>query len=94
MLRFVEVLGGVLVLGRVATTNVAASEAQTQVDPCIASFDTVLTHMFIGFSYLDLIKVGAFFRHRFPPDLADECFAAQPFQSVQHGTAKMSSPQG
>jgi hypothetical protein len=79
MLRFVEMLGRVLVLGRVATANVPASEAQTQVNPSIAGFGTILTHMFIGFSYLDLIKVGAFFWHRYPPDLANECFAGAAF---------------
>jgi hypothetical protein len=65
MLRFVEMLGRMLVLGRVAAANVSASEAQTQVNPRIAGFGTVLTHMFIGFSDLDLIKVGAILWHRF-----------------------------
>jgi hypothetical protein len=65
MERFVEVLGGVLVLGRIATADVSTGEAKTQVDPRIASLGTVFTHMLVGFSDFDLIKVGAFFRHRF-----------------------------
>lgn len=65
MLRFVEMLSRMLVLGRVATANVSASEAKTQVDPRITRLGTVLTHMFIGFSDFDLIKVGAIFWHRF-----------------------------
>jgi hypothetical protein len=62
---FVEVLGGVLVLGRIAAANVAATEAQAQVNPGIARFHTVLAHMLIGFLDFDLIQVGAFCRHRF-----------------------------
>jgi hypothetical protein len=91
MLRFVKMLSGVLVLGRVATTNVSASEAQTQVNPRIAGLGAVLTHMFIGFSYLDLIKVRAFFWHRYPPDLADECFAGVAFPVPPAWTSKCES---
>jgi len=65
MLGFVKMLGSVLVLGRIATTDVPTNEAQTQVNPRIAGLHAVLTHMFIGFSHFDLIKMGAFFRHRF-----------------------------
>jgi hypothetical protein len=65
MLRFVKVLGGMLVLGRVAAANMPARQAQTQVYPRIAGLGTVLTHMFIRFSDLDLIKMGACFWHRF-----------------------------
>jgi hypothetical protein len=64
MLRFVEMLGRVLVLGRVAAANVPATETQTQVNPRIASLRALLTHVFTGFSDFDLIKVGAFFCHR------------------------------
>jgi hypothetical protein len=65
MLRFVEMFGRMLVLGRVATANVPASEAKTQVNPRVAGLGTVLTHMFVGFSYFNLIKVRAIFWHRF-----------------------------
>src|ERR1035438_6032287 len=65
MLGFVKMLGRVLILGRVATAHVTANEAHTQVDPCIAGLHAVLTHMFVGFFYFDLIKMGAFFGHRF-----------------------------
>ena len=60
-----EMFRSVLVLGRVATTYMSANEAQTQVDPRVASFNTVLTHMLVGFSELDLVKVRALFRHQF-----------------------------
>jgi len=63
--RLVKMLGGVLVLRRVATTDTPADEAHTQVDPRVASPNAVLTNMLVGFSYFDLIEVGTFFWHRF-----------------------------
>src|ERR1700687_4034223 len=65
MLCLVEMPGGVLVLGRVAAAHMPARETQTQMHPRIASLDTFLTHMFIRFPYLDLIKMRTFLRHRF-----------------------------
>jgi hypothetical protein len=65
MLRFMEMLGRVLVLGRVATTNVPTNEAKTQVNPRITGFGTFLADAFFGFFEFDLIKVGAFFWHQF-----------------------------
>jgi hypothetical protein len=65
MLRFVEMLGRVLVLGRVATTNLPTNEAKTQVNPRITGFDTFLADAFFGFFDFDLIKVGTFFWHQF-----------------------------
>src|SRR5208282_1661100 len=65
--RVVKVLGGMLVLGRVATGRMSADEAHTQVNPRIAGLNAVFTHMLVGLSYFDLIKVSAFFRHRFLP---------------------------
>src|SRR5216684_6270648 len=62
---FVKVFGGVLVLGRVATTDIAADEAHAQMDPGIAELHAILTNMLVRFSYFDLIKVGTFFCHRF-----------------------------
>jgi hypothetical protein len=82
MLRFVEMLGRMLILGRVATANVPAGEAKTEVDPRVARFGTVLTHMFIGFSDFDLIKVGAIFWHRFLLGLLMNCLAGARFQSL------------
>jgi hypothetical protein len=38
-----EVLGGVLVLGRITTANVSTGETQAQVHPGITGFQTVLT---------------------------------------------------
>ena len=65
MRRFVKVFGGVLVLGRVAATDIAADKAHAQVDPGIAGLHALLTNMLVRFSYFDLIEVGTFFWHRF-----------------------------
>jgi hypothetical protein len=65
MCCFVKVFGGMFVLGRVATANIAADEAHAQMDPGIAQLHAILTNMFVRFSYFDLIKVGTFFCHRF-----------------------------
>jgi hypothetical protein len=65
VLRFVEVFGGVLVLGRIATAHMSTSETQAQVNPGIARLNTVFAHMLVrGFDF-DLVQVRAFFRHRF-----------------------------
>ena len=65
MLGFVEMLGGVLVLGRVATSYMSTAEAQAQVDPCVSRLNAFFTDMLIGFCDFDLVQVGACFRHRF-----------------------------
>jgi hypothetical protein len=62
---FVKVFGGVLILGRVAATDIAADEAHAQMDPGIAELNAVLTNMFVRFSDFDLIKVSTLLRHRF-----------------------------
>ena len=58
-------LGGVLVLGRVATAHMSTSEAQAQVNPPVARLNAVLADMRVGVLDFDLVQVGACFRHRF-----------------------------
>jgi hypothetical protein len=65
MFGVVKVLGSMLVLGRVATGRMSADQAHTQVNPRIARLNAVFTHMLVGLSYFDLVKVSAFFGHRF-----------------------------
>jgi hypothetical protein len=65
VLRFVEMLGGMLVLGRIAAAHVPTSETQAQVNPRIAGLNTVFAHMLFRFSDLDLIKMGTGFWHWF-----------------------------
>lgn len=59
MFRGVEMLGGVLVFGGVAAANVAASEAETQVDPGIAHFEALFAAFGFWFYIFDLIEMGA-----------------------------------
>jgi len=59
----VEVFGGVPVLGRIAAADVAAGEAEAEVDPPIAAFDTVRTSLFIRMRDLDLIEMPADIGH-------------------------------
>jgi hypothetical protein len=42
MLSLVKMLGGMLVLGRVTTANVAATQAFAEMDPAIAHFKAFL----------------------------------------------------
>jgi hypothetical protein len=60
----VKVLRGVLVFGRIATPHVSANQAHTQMDPGIAELDALLAYMSLRFSYLDLVKMRAYFRHK------------------------------
>jgi hypothetical protein len=63
VLGVVKVLGGVLILGRVATGRMSADQAHAQVDPGVACLDAVFAHMLVRLSYFDLVKVSAFFCH-------------------------------
>jgi hypothetical protein len=65
MFRFVKVLGRVLILGRIATADIAANHTHAQMNPSIAHLNAVLTHMLVRLSYFDLVEMGALFRHRF-----------------------------
>lgn len=65
MLRFVKVLGGVFIFGRVAAGSVSADEAHSQMNPRVTRLDAVLANMFFAFSDLDLVHVSAFLRHQF-----------------------------
>ena len=48
MLGRVKVLSCVLVLRRIAATNVPALETQAQMHPCISCFDTIFADMLVG----------------------------------------------
>ena len=69
MLGAVEVLGGVLVFRAVAAAYVAATEAQTQVNPRISRFQAFLTALSAGLNLVNFFYMGAGGRHMesFPP---------------------------
>src|SRR5918998_803830 len=59
VLRGVEVLGSVLVLGRFATSHVAADEALAQVHPAFAHLEALLAALGARGHILDLVQVRA-----------------------------------
>ena len=52
-----EVFGGVLVLGRIAATNMPALETDAQVYPCISDFQAVLAAACAGGDLAYLVKM-------------------------------------
>jgi hypothetical protein len=62
----VEVLGGVLVLGGVATANVAAFAANTEMHPGVAHFEALFAALAVRLHVLDLDLMRAGFTHEAP----------------------------
>ena len=58
-----EMLGGVLVLGRIAAADMAAGQAQAQMDPGIAGLDAIFADMLGSLSNLDLAEVTTLSLH-------------------------------
>jgi hypothetical protein len=58
VLAVVEVLGGVLVLRRIAAADVAAGEAEPQVDPGVPHLQALLTTVAVRAHVADLVQVG------------------------------------
>jgi hypothetical protein len=57
-----EMLGGVLVLRRIAASDVSAGKAQAQVDPVIPHLQAFLASPGVRVDVMNLIQVGTF-RH-------------------------------
>ena len=70
MLSVVKVLGGMLVLGRIATSDVAALQAHAKVDPRVAGLDAVFTDVLVSFCELYLVEMIASGGHIDTPHLA------------------------
>ena len=62
---FVEVFRGVLVLRRVAASDLAARQAKAKMNPRIACFNAFFANMFGGLFHLDLVEMAAFTGHCF-----------------------------
>jgi hypothetical protein len=54
-----EVLGRMLVLGRIAAAHLAAGQAQAQMNPGVANLEALLASAFIGVFDFDLIEMFA-----------------------------------
>jgi hypothetical protein len=65
MMHFVEVLGRVLVLGRIAATHMPARQTQAQMHPRIAHLDAFFANMYVGVLNLNLIQMRALILHSF-----------------------------
>jgi hypothetical protein len=59
-----KVFGRVFVLGGIAAADMPATQAQAQVDPGIANFETVFASAGVGFDVANLIGVGTAFHGR------------------------------
>jgi hypothetical protein len=57
MFGLVKVLGGVFVLRRIAAADVAAGEAQAQVDPGVAHLQTFFAAFGLRFYVVNLVEV-------------------------------------
>jgi len=54
-----EVLSGVLILGRIAAAYLPAGQTQTQVNPGVADLQALLASVFVGVFDFDLIEMFA-----------------------------------
>lgn len=66
MLGVMEVLGGVLVLRRVATTHTSTLKTHSQMNPCVARLDALLADAFICAGNLDFFQMRTLVSHLFP----------------------------
>jgi hypothetical protein len=55
----VKVFRRMLVLGRIAAADVAAIQAEAQMDPSIARLQALFAAVGVGFYFVNLIQVGA-----------------------------------
>jgi hypothetical protein len=60
MMLMTKMFGGVFILGRIAATHVAASHAQAQMNPGVASLDAVFADVRVGGGDFDLVEMFAF----------------------------------
>jgi hypothetical protein len=66
MPRRVEVLGGVLIPGRIATTDVAADHAQAEVNPSVTHLQALFAAATMRFYFVNLVRVRTW-AHPAPP---------------------------
>jgi hypothetical protein len=67
MMDMMKMLGGMLVLRRIATPHFAAHHTHAQVNPIVANLDAILAHVHIGRGDFNLIQMLAFTRHGSSP---------------------------
>src|SRR5215470_17114482 len=62
-----EMLGGMLVLGRITAAHMTALQTHAEVYPGVTPLNTILADMLVGASELDSIEMRALRRHDRPP---------------------------
>lgn len=70
MVIFMKMLGGVLILRRIATTDISADKAETQVNPSITHFYALFANVLGGRPDFDLVEMGASIVHM---SLSEHC---------------------
>ena len=65
MLRSMKMLRGMLIFGTVAAADMAAGQAEAEMNPGIPDFEAVLAPIGAGFHFLDFSDVGALGHFRF-----------------------------
>ena len=79
MVNFVEMLGGVLVLRRIAAADVAALQAKSQLDPPVAHFHALRAIVSVGLGNFDGLEMTTWLRHvrlRVPAQPGPTCRAS------------------
>jgi hypothetical protein len=61
MFRSVKMLGGMLVLGGIAASDMAADQAHSQMDPRVSRFQTFLAAICAWLHFLDFLDVRTCF---------------------------------
>src|SRR5271166_149428 len=65
MRSMMKVFGGVLVLGGIAAADVAAFQAEPQMDPSVPDFDTIFADVHFCVRDLDFAEMGAGCGHKY-----------------------------
>jgi hypothetical protein len=91
----VEVLRGVLVLRRVAATDVAAGEAEAEVDPAVAALETLLAtvrRVRLAVELLGRYGLEVLAGHSFLPDVIylTSLYSNSPYASSANSTSRSS----
>jgi hypothetical protein len=93
MCGLMKVLGGVPVLGRIAAADMAALEAQTQVNPGIMHLETFFAALAAGSDFSDLFQVRTGLGHNSPQDFLLAFSASRTTASVANAESETGNDQ-
>ena len=72
-MNLVEMLGRMLVLGRVAAPHVPTRQTQPQMNPCITCLNAFFANMLVGVLKLNLVEMGALIFHSSSKMMSGQC---------------------